>query len=99
MGAALPQQIKEQNFDQELTRLVYIIDSMTKKERSRPDLVKNSASRKRRISAGCGMQVQDVNKLLKKHAQMQKMMKKFSGKGMHKMMRAMQEKMPPGMLS
>jgi signal recognition particle subunit SRP54 len=66
-----------------------IINSMTKKERARPELIKGS--RKRRIAAGSGTQIQDVNKLLKQFTQMQKMMKKMSGKGgMRKMMSGMQ---------
>lgn len=98
-AAGLQEQLKKQNVDQEIKRLVFVIDSMTKKERRKPDLVKTSSSRKKRICAGSGMQVQDVNKLLKKHAQMQKMMKKFSGKGMANMLRGLQGKMPPGMFN
>ncbi len=72
-----------------------IINSMTPGERERPDIIKGS--RKRRIAAGSGTQIQDVNKLLKQFTQMQKMMKKMSGKGgMKKMMRGMQGMMPPG---
>ena len=60
-----------------------------------PDLIKGS--RKRRIAAGSGMQVQDVNKLLKQFTEMQRMMKKMSGKGgMRKMMSQMKNMMPPG---
>ena len=73
-----------------------MIDSMTPKERRFPDIIK--ATRKQRIAAGSGMQVQDVNRLLKQYTQMRKMMKKFSKKGgMKNMMRAMQGKMPPNM--
>jgi signal recognition particle subunit SRP54 len=68
---------------------------MTPKERLRPDFIKGS--RKRRIAAGSGTQVQDVNKLLKQFTQMQKMMKKMKGGGMQKMLRGMGGKMPPGM--
>ncbi|HBY5512292.1 TPA: hypothetical protein MIX72_24450, partial [Klebsiella pneumoniae] len=54
-------------------------------------------SRKRRIAAGCGMQVQDVNRLLKQFDDMQRMMKKMKSKGgMMKMMRGMKGMMPPG---
>ncbi len=56
-----------------------IINSMTPGEREHPDIIKGS--RKRRIAAGSGTQIQDVNKLLKQFSQMQKMMKKMSGKG------------------
>ena len=64
-----------------------IIDSMTPTERSNPELIK--ASRKRRIATGAGVQVQDVNRLLKEFEQMQDMMKKMSGGGMMKMMKRM----------
>ena len=74
-----------------------IINSMTPKERQFPDLIKGS--RKKRIAAGSGTQVQDVNQLLKQFMQMQKMMKQMSGKGgLMKMMRSMGGKLPPGML-
>jgi signal recognition particle subunit SRP54 len=53
-------------------------------------------SRKRRIANGSGTQVQDVNKLLKQFAQMQKMMKKMKGGGLKKMMRSLGGGMPPG---
>jgi signal recognition particle subunit SRP54 len=66
-----------------------MIDSMTKKERRFPDLIKGS--RKLRITKGSGTQIQDLNRLMKQFTQMQKMMKKVSAKGgMQKMMRQMQ---------
>jgi len=87
--------IKDQMDDKLTTRMEAIINSMTPGEREFPDVIKGS--RKRRIAAGSGTQIQDVNKLLKQFAQMQKMMKKMSGKGgMKKMMRSMQGMMPPG---
>lgn len=64
-----------------------IIDSMTPDERANPDIL--SGSRKRRITAGSGTQIQDLNRLLKQHKQMAKMMKKMKGGGMSKMMRGM----------
>jgi len=65
-----------------------IICSMTPFERRFPDKI--NGSRKKRIAAGSGVQIQDVNRLLKQHKQMQKMMKKMTAKGgMKKMMRAM----------
>ena len=77
-------------------KLVVIINSMTVKERKNPDII--SGSRKKRIAMGSGTQIQDVNRLLKQHKQMAKMMKKVSGKGgMAKMMRGMKGMMPPGM--
>ena len=79
--------------DKDVKRMVAIIQSMTPKERVFPDLIKGS--RKRRIAAGCGLQVQDVNRLLKQQMQMADMMKKFSkGGGMAKMMRGLKGKMP-----
>jgi signal recognition particle subunit SRP54 len=76
-----------------------IIDSMTPKERKNPDLL--NGSRKRRITDGSGTSIQDLNRLLKQHKQMGKMMKKMKGKGMQNMMRGMGGMMsgdglPPG---
>lgn len=73
-------------------RIEGIIDSMTPAERSKPELLK--ASRKRRIALGAGVQVQEVNRLLKQFEQTQKMMKQFSGGGMAKMMRGMKGMLP-----
>jgi signal recognition particle subunit SRP54 len=82
----------EKNFDQ----MESIINSMTPKERSLPDTL--NGSRKRRIATGSGTQIQDINRLIKQHKQMAKMMKKMSGKGgMQKMMRGLQGQLPPGM--
>lgn len=88
-------QLQGQLDDSLTTKMEAIINSMTPKERQHPDLIKGS--RKRRIAAGSGTQVQDVNKLLKQFTQMQKMMKKMKGGGMQKMLRQMGGKMPPGM--
>ncbi len=73
-------------------RIEGIINSMTPLERSKPELLK--ASRKRRIAAGAGVQVQEVNRLLKQFEQMQKMMKQFSKGGMGKLMRGMKGMLP-----
>jgi len=73
--------------DKAVARLEGIINSMIPVERRNPDLIK--ASRKRRIALGAGVQVQEVNRLLKQFEDMQKMMKMFSKGGMGKMMRAM----------
>ena len=73
--------------DSQVHRMKAIINSMTEKERSFPAIIKGS--RRRRIAAGSGTQVQDVNRLLKQHLQMQKMMKKMSRGGMGKMLRGM----------
>ncbi len=91
----LPAGVKEKVNDRDLARLEAIINSMTVRERQRPEIIKGS--RKRRIASGSGTQVQDVNRLLKQFKQMQKMMKKMSGGGMARMMRAMKGRMPPGM--
>ena len=91
----MSEQVKGQMDDKVTIRMEAMINSMTKAERQRPDMIKGS--RKRRIAAGSGTQIQDVNKLLKQFTQMQKMMKKMSGKGgMQKMMRSMKGMMPPG---
>lgn len=93
---AMSEALKAKADDKSVTHMVAIIDSMTRKERRYPDLIK--ASRKVRIAKGAGLQVQDVNRLLKQHTQMSKMMKKFSKKGgMKNFMRSMQGKMPPNM--
>ena len=68
--------------DGQLDRIQAIIFSMTPKERSNPDII--NPSRKRRIAAGCGMQVEDVNRLLSQYRQMQKMMKQFNSNSMRK---------------
>ncbi len=73
-------------------RIEGIINSMTPAERSKPELLK--ASRKRRIAAGAGVQVQEVNRLLKQFEQSQKMMKQFSKGGMAKLMRGMKGMLP-----
>lgn len=93
---AMSEAIKAKADDKSVIHMVAIIDSMTPRERRYPDLIK--ASRKQRIAKGAGLQVQDVNRLLKQHTQMSKMMKKFSKKGgMKNFMRSMQGKMPPNM--
>ena len=97
--SGMADKIKDKVNDREMARMVGIINSMTPKERAFPDIIKGS--RKRRIAAGCGLQVQDVNRLMKQQMQMKKMMKKMSKGGMAKMMRAMKGGggggMPPGM--
>ncbi len=71
--------------EKEMNRKQGIIHSMTSRERTHPDLIK--ATRKRRIAAGAGVQVQEVNRLLNEFAQMQDMMKKMRGGGLMKMMK------------
>jgi signal recognition particle subunit SRP54 len=73
--------------DRALRRIEGIINSMTPEERARPELIK--ASRKRRIAAGAGVPVQEVNRLLNQFGEMQKMMKQMQKGGLARMMRAM----------
>lgn len=90
----IPDHVKNKASDKEMGKLIAIINSMTSQERRFPAVIKGS--RKRRIAAGSGTEVQDVNRLLKQFAQMQKMFKKMKGGGMAKMMRSMQGRMPGG---
>ncbi|MDD4880676.1 MAG: signal recognition particle protein, partial [Gallionellaceae bacterium] len=78
--------------EKQMQRIEGIINSMTPQERHKPELLK--ASRKRRIAAGAGVQVQDINRLLKQFEQAQKMMKSFGKGGMTKMMRGMKGMLP-----
>ncbi len=73
--AELPKNVRQSIDDRDIDRQIAIINSMTPHERRFPAVINNS--RKRRIAAGSGMQVQDVNRLLKQYNQMQKMMKKM----------------------
>jgi len=73
--------------EKDIGRKQGIIHSMTPLERRKPELIK--ATRKRRIAAGAGVQVQEVNRMLKEFEQMQEMMKKMKGGGMMKMMKRM----------
>ncbi len=81
-----------QTDDRAMRRLEGIIDSMTPAERLRPELLK--ASRKRRVAAGAGVTVQEVNRLLAQFEQAQKMMKMVAKGGMQKMLRGMQRGFP-----
>ncbi len=90
--AQAAQQAGSQVEDKTVSRLEGIISSMTPQERAKPELIK--ASRKRRIAAGAGVQVQEVNRLLSQFEQTQKMMKQFSRGGMQKMMRGMKGLLP-----
>ena len=73
--------------EKDIQRKQGIIHSMTPLERRKPELIK--ATRKRRIASGAGVQVQEVNRMLKEFEQMQDMMKKMKGSGMMKMMKRM----------
>lgn len=82
--------------DRDLRRQVAIIDSMTVKERRQPGII--DGSRRRRIARGAGVQVQDVNRLLKQFLEMQRLMKSMKGGRLDRMLGAMKGKMPPGFL-
>ncbi|MDE2422182.1 MAG: signal recognition particle protein [Gammaproteobacteria bacterium] len=87
-GSGMQQAVQDAKPEAAMKKMESIIQSMTIKERQNPDLI--NASRKRRIAAGCGMEIQDVNRLLKQHDQMAKMMKKIANPaGMMKMVKAM----------
>jgi signal recognition particle subunit SRP54 len=80
--------------EKQIRRQIAMIDSMTPRERRRPDLI--DGSRKRRIAAGSGVQVQDINRLLKQFLQMQKVMKSFGKGGLKNLMRGLGGRMPGG---
>lgn len=93
----LPERVKAQVDDFQTRQMIAIINSMTPQERRFPDVIRGS--RKKRIAAGSGTQIQAINRLLKQHGQMQKMMKKMGKGGMARMMRRMgrlQGQLPPG---
>jgi signal recognition particle subunit SRP54 len=92
----LPQQLKSRVDDRDTRHMIAIINSMTPQERHFPDIIRGS--RKRRIALGSGLQIQAVNRLLKQHAQMQKMMKKVGRGGIGKIMKnlnRLQNQLPP----
>ncbi|MBO7704732.1 MAG: signal recognition particle protein, partial [Acinetobacter sp.] len=87
-NAGIQDALAQANPEKQVKKMEAIIQSMTIKERRNPDLM--NPSRKKRIAAGCGMDVVEVNKLIKQHAQMAKMMKKFANpSGMAKMMKSL----------
>ena len=88
----MPKEAVNQVNDRDFIRMEAMINSMTLQERRFPEVIK--ASRKRRIAAGAGVQVQDINRLLKQFAQMKKMMKQMSKGGMAKMMRGLKGQLP-----
>ncbi|NRA41434.1 MAG: signal recognition particle protein [Pseudomonadales bacterium] len=91
----LSQMAQDQVDNKMFVQMEAIINSMTPAERRNPDIL--NGSRKRRITQGSGTQLQDLNRLIKQHKQMAKMMKKLSQKGgMQKMMRGMQGMMGQG---
>ncbi len=95
LPAQLAQAAQAQSADmgeKQMRRIEGIINSMTRRERAHPELMK--ASRKRRVAAGAGVQVQEVNRLLNQFEQMQKMMKQMQKGGLAKLMRGMKGMMP-----
>ena len=87
--------LKDAGNEKKIGRQIAIINSMTPGERQYPKMI--NGSRKKRIAVGAGQEIQDVNRLLKQHLQMERMMKKISKGGMKKMMRGMPGgSMPPG---
>ncbi|MGZ8200499.1 MAG: signal recognition particle protein [Methylosarcina sp.] len=82
---SVPTEMKDQINDKMLARQIAVINSMTMQERRFPDLIKGN--RKKRIAAGCGQELHDVNRILKQFLMMQKMMKKFKSGNMANMMR------------
>jgi len=93
LPAQLAQAAQSSQVDErQMRRLEGIVDSMTRDERARPELMK--ASRKRRVAAGAGVTVQEVNRMLAQFEQMQKMMKQMQKGGLQKMMRSMKGIMP-----
>ena len=83
----VPKHLKDKVNDKELARQIAVINSMTMEERHFPDLIKGN--RKKRIAAGCGQELQDVNRILKQYTIMNKMMKKFKKGNLTNMMRGM----------
>jgi signal recognition particle subunit SRP54 len=81
--------------DKELKRQIAIIDSMTRRERLNSGLI--DGSRRRRIAAGAGVQVQDVNRLLKQFMEMQKLMKGMKGGKLGRLMAGLRGGLPPGL--
>jgi len=92
---ALPPGALAQADEGAIRRQMGIIDSMTPHERRRPAII--AASRKRRIAAGAGVHVQEVNRLLKQFMQMEKVMKKMKGGGLRKLMRSLSGQFPGGL--
>ncbi|MGR8930415.1 MAG: signal recognition particle protein [Gammaproteobacteria bacterium] len=87
----IPKDVKDKVNDKDLSRQIAVINSMTPQERQYPGLIKGS--RKQRIADGCGLDIQFVNRVLKQHQMMEKMMKKFTKGNIASMMRGMKANM------
>ncbi len=95
-GNVNPAALKDEANERKIRQQIALIDSMTPLERRNPRTI--NGSRKKRIAKGAGQQIQDVNRLLKQHLQMEKMMKKVARGGMKKFLRGMPGGgLPPGM--
>jgi signal recognition particle subunit SRP54 len=95
LGGKIPMnEIKARMDDKVVSRMVAIINSMTKKERRFPNLL--NGARRARIAKGSGTQPSEVNQLVKQFEQMQQMMKKMSGKGVGGLLKGLSRRMPPG---
>jgi signal recognition particle subunit SRP54 len=94
LPAAAAQKLPAGAGDKDIRRQIAIINSMTLKERREPSII--DGSRRRRIAAGSGTQVQDVNRLLKQFMEMQRMMKNLKGGKLKRMLGAFRGGMPPG---
>ncbi len=94
----MSQMAEQADVTKQFGRMEALINSMTPAERRNPDIL--NGSRKRRVVQGAGVDIQDLNRLLKQHKQMGKMMKKFKGDGINKMMRGLPNQpgggLPPG---
>ena len=90
----IPGQARTQFSDRDVRRQIAIINSMTQKERRRPEII--NGSRRRRIASGSGTQVQEVNRLLKQFDQLSRVMKQMVGGGMARMLRNLKGRLPPG---
>lgn len=88
-------QVTPEQSDRDLRRRIAIINSMTPRERRNPGII--DGSRRRRIAGGAGVQVQDVNRLLKEYLDLQRVMKNLKGGQLRRLMGAFKGGMPPGL--
>jgi signal recognition particle subunit SRP54 len=93
-GVARKAAVSAEHGERELRRQIAIINSMTPRERRDPSII--DGSRRRRIAGGSGVQVQDVNRLLKQFMEMQRMMKSMKGGRLRQLMGALKGGLPPG---
>ena len=95
VGAGAKGGVSADQGDREVRRQVAIINSMTPRERRNPGVI--DGSRRRRIARGAGVQVQDVNRLMKQFLEMQRMMKSMKGGRLQRLLGAFKGGLPPGM--